>query len=59
MYTLGSFFNYVDQILPIIDHLPTSVDIGGRNSSTVIGENLHIVDIFSTYHLSTLYYQRR
>ena len=21
---LGSFFNYVDQILPIIDHLPTS-----------------------------------
>ena len=24
----GSFFNYVDQILPIIDHPPTPVGIG-------------------------------
>ena len=27
-YTQSSFFNYVDQILPIIDHLPTTVYIG-------------------------------
>ena len=45
-YTLGSLFNYVDQILPIIDHLPTPVDIGESNSFTV-----EIVEISSTTYL--------
>ena len=38
----GSFINYVDKILPIIDHLPTPM------------ENLHTVDISSTTYLPRL-----
>ena len=47
----GSFFNYVDQILPTIDHLPTPFWHWWRNSFIVIWENLHIVDnsIITTY----------
>ena len=48
----GSFFNYVDQILPIIDHLPTAllVDIvKWIPLYIVIRKNMHnIVDISST-----------
>ena len=41
----GSFINYVDQILPIIDHLPTPVEIGEEISL------LHNVDISNTTYL--------
>ena len=43
----GSFFNYVDQILPIIEQLPTREWHGWRNSFTVKTENLLIDDISS------------
>ena len=46
----GSFFNYVAQILQIIDNLPTPAPV----DITVVMENLHIVDISSTTYLSHL-----
>ena len=47
-----SFFNYVDQILPIIDHLPTpEIDIREEIYLLLrIRKNLHNVEISSTYH---------
>ena len=53
-----SFFNCVDQILPIIDHLPTPGQHWWRKSLTVIGKNLNTVDISSKYYLSTSSCQR-
>ena len=50
----GSFFNYVDQILPVIDHLPTSGWHWWSNSFNVIRENLHTIDISSTTYLPRL-----
>ena len=44
-YFKGAFTNYVDKILPIIDHLSWYY---WWNYFTVKGENLHTVDIFST-----------
>ena len=38
------FFNYVDKLLPIIDHLPPPSWNWWRNPFTVIRENLHTVD---------------
>ena len=38
------FFNYVDKLLPIIDHLPPPSWNWRRNPFTVIRENLHTVD---------------
>ena len=38
----GAFFNYVNQILPIIDHLPS--DISERISLLFLKENLHTID---------------
>ena len=46
-----AFTNYIDNILPIIDHLPTSVDI--CEGIPLLRENLHIVDISSTTYLPT------
>ena len=43
-----AFINYVDRILPIINHLPPPVDIFEGIPYTEIRENLHIVDISST-----------
>ena len=50
----GAFTNYVDQILSIFDHLPTPGWYLWRNFFTVIGENLHTVDISSTTYLPRL-----
>ena len=44
----GAFTNYVDKILLISDHLPTSYWHLCRNSFTGMRENLHKVDISST-----------
>ena len=48
----GPFFNYVDQIWPIIDHLPTLHR--GSNSFTFFAKNLQTVDISSTTYLPRL-----
>ena len=53
-YHSGSFFNYVDQILPNIDHLPTHGWHWRRNSFTIIWENLHTNNISSTTYLPCL-----
>ena len=50
----GAFTNYVDNILPIIDHLPTPDDIFEGITCTIIGESLHAVDISSTTCLPRL-----
>ena len=49
----GPFFKYVEQILPIIDHLPTP----GlwRNFFVFKKLNLHIVDTSSTTYLPSTY----
>ena len=44
----GAFKYYVDNILPMIDHLPTPDDICEGIPCTVIGESLHTVEISST-----------
>ena len=44
----GAFTNYVDNIFPIIDHLPTPDDINEGIPCTVIGKSLHTVEISST-----------
>ena len=44
---IGPFFNYVNQILSIIDHLPT-VDI---SEGIPLLENLHTSDIFRATYL--------
>ena len=46
--TRGSFFNYVDHIWPIIDHLATPCWHRWGNSFIVRRKNLHTVDISST-----------
>ena len=53
-----AFTNYVDQMLPILDHLPTTGWHLWRNSFTVISTNLHTVDISRTTYLPTSSYQR-
>ena len=50
----GSFTNYVDKVLPNIDHLPTLCWNLWLNSFTGIGENMHTVDISSTPYLICL-----
>ena len=56
----GAFRNYVDKILPIIDHLVTPCWHLWRNSFSEIRGNLHTVDIYIykcqyfQYHLPTL-----
>ena len=45
---MGPFFNYFDNFLPIIDHLPTPGWNRRRNFFTVTRENLHTADISST-----------
>ena len=45
------FFNYVDQILSIIDHISDPGWHWWRSYYTVIRENLHTVDSSSIYHL--------
>ena len=50
----GAFTNYVNKILPIIDHLPTPCWHLWRNSFTVIRKNLHTVDISRTTYLPRL-----
>jgi hypothetical protein len=53
--TLMAFSNYVEKILPIIDHLPTPCWHCWRNSfAFVIRENTHTVDISSTPYLPCL-----
>ena len=44
----GAFTNYVDNIFPVIDHLPTPDDINEGIPCTVIGKSLHTVEISST-----------
>ena len=46
----GAFFNYVDQIVPIIDHLPKTLTFVNE-FLTVIMEELHSFDIYSTTYL--------
>ena len=48
----GSFFNYVDQILPT--YLPIPCSHWGGNYFSVIWENLHIVDISGIIYLPRL-----
>ena len=55
----GSFFNYVDKMSPTIDHLPTLYWHWWGYSFTLMGENLLIVDIFSTTYLLTSSFQHR
>ena len=50
----GPFTNYVDKILPIIDHLPTPVDIWDEITLLL----LHTVDISYMSHLPTSFCQR-
>ena len=50
----GAFTNYVDMILPVIDHLPTPCWHLRRNSFTEIRENLYIVDISTATYLPRL-----
>ena len=55
----GTFTNYVEKILPLIDHQPAySCWHFWRNFFTDIGENLHTFDISSMYHLPTSSFQR-
>ena len=51
---LGSFFNYINQILPNIDNQPTPCWHWWRNCITDISENLHTVDISSATYLPRL-----
>ena len=48
-----AFSNYVDKILPIID-LPIPCRHLWQNSFTVLGKNLHTVEISSTNYLPRL-----
>ena len=50
----GAFTNYVDNILSIIDHLPTPCWHLWRNSFTETRENLHAIVISSTTYLPRL-----
>ena len=50
----GAFTNYVDIILPVIDHLPTPCWHLRRNSLTEIRKNLYIVDISTATYLPRL-----
>ena len=51
----GAFLNYVDKILPIIDHLPVTFEREFLHVLLiVIRENLHTVDISRTTYLPRL-----
>ena len=50
----GAFTNYVDNILPIIDHLPTPCWHLWRNYFSKISENLHTAVISSVTYLPSL-----
>ena len=54
----GAFTNYVNQILSILDHLPTRCWNLLRNLLKCVSENLHTVDICRTTYLSNSSCQR-
>ena len=50
----GSFWNYYDQNLPIIDHPPTPSWHKWTNSITHVRENMYTIGIFSATYLPYL-----